>query len=104
MQRDFVRALYDERRFLRSLADAMSDCGVLVSQVGIAPKMYSPSDNNSINSHRAGFVSALVEIGFEHVRDFEEVRKNEAGDAGNDLPVVAHHHSHASLTTSISMK
>lgn len=66
-------ALYDEGPFLRSLARAMSEDGIFVAQMGEAPGIFDPSEEHSISRNRVKFIQRLTELGFETVRDYEEV-------------------------------
>ena len=69
----FVDALYDGGPFLQSLPKALSSNGIFVSQVGEAPYLHSPSEEYSLNKNRVKLVESLVDLGFENVRDYEEV-------------------------------
>jgi hypothetical protein len=75
VQKDFVDALYDGGPFMRSLPKALSDDGILVAQVGQAPDFRSSAEDFSINKNRVKFFESLVNVGFEHIRDYEEVRE-----------------------------
>lgn len=73
VQKDFVDALYDGGPFLKSLPNAMANDGILVAQVGAAPKLHSPPEENSLDRNRVNFIRSLVDMGFESIRDYEEV-------------------------------
>lgn len=75
MQKDFVDALYDGGPFMQSLPKALSDDGILIAQVGQAPDFRSSAEDFSINKNRVKFFESLVNVGFEHIRDYEEVRE-----------------------------
>jgi hypothetical protein len=77
VQKDFVRALYDGSEFLKSLPGSLSDDGILVTQVGIAPDLMAASEDHSIHKNRVSFFKTLVEVGFESVRDYNEVRRSQ---------------------------
>lgn len=74
MQKDFVQALYDGSDFLKSLPGSLSESGILITQVGTGPYLLASSEDHSIHKNRVRFFEALVEIGFESVRDYTEVR------------------------------
>jgi hypothetical protein len=73
IQRDFVAALYDGGPFLKSLPNAVASDGIFVAQLGSAPNLMTPSEELSLNKNRVNFINSLVELGFESVRDYEEV-------------------------------
>jgi hypothetical protein len=85
VQKDFVDALYDEGPFMQCLPKALSDDGILVAQVGQAPDFSSSAEDFSINKNRVKFFESLVNVGFEHIRDYEEVR---GGTSRESLAVV----------------
>lgn len=72
IQKEFVDALYDGGPFLRSLPKALKDDGILVSQVGEANSIRSPSGEFSIDRNRIKFVETLIGLGFPTIRDYEE--------------------------------
>jgi hypothetical protein len=74
VQKDFVDALYDGGPFLGSLPNAVASNGILVGQVGQAPDLDSPSEEYSLNRNRVNFLRSLVDLGFDSIRDYEEVR------------------------------
>lgn len=58
-------------RILKDIHGSMADNGVLVASMGFSPTSSSPSaETDSAN----GFHKALIEVGFESVLDYEEVR------------------------------
>lgn len=73
VQVDIVEALYDGGPFLKSLPNALRDNGILVAQVGEAAKMEAPGEEYSWHKNRVRFIETLINIGFESVRDYEEV-------------------------------
>lgn len=77
MQKDFVQALYDGSDFLKSLPGSLSESGILITQVGTGPYLLASSEDHSIHKNRVRFFEALVEIGFESVRDYTEVRRSQ---------------------------
>jgi hypothetical protein len=88
VQKDFVDALYDGGHFLQSLPNALSDDGILMAQVGEAPDSVDCSaEDFGIDKGRVKFFESLVNFGFEHVRDYEEVRE---GSSRYCLAVVAY--------------
>jgi hypothetical protein len=56
------------------LPDWLSTQGVFVAAAGEAPALDSPPEEYSKQQFKDRFVDALVDIGFESVRDYEEVR------------------------------
>ena len=72
-EKDFVDVLYSDGPFLRSLERALSNNGVLVSQVGESSTIDSAAEDHSKNRNRAKFFQSLIACGFESVRDYEEV-------------------------------
>lgn len=51
----------------------MSEDGIFVAQMGEAPGIFDPSEEHSISRNRVKFIQRLTELGFETVRDYEEV-------------------------------
>jgi hypothetical protein len=76
VQKSFVDALYDGGPFLRSLPNAIASDGIFVAQVGEAPAITSPPEENSLSRNRMKFIQSLVDLGFESIRDYEEVSNN----------------------------
>lgn len=72
IQKEFVNALYDGGPFLRSLPKALNEHGILISQVGQANSIGSPSGEFSVDRNRIKFIKTLVSLGFPTVRDYEE--------------------------------
>ena len=73
VQVEFVDALYDGGPFLRSLPNGLNEDGILIAQVGEAPKIHDPGEDFSWHRNRLKFVKTLINTGFESVRDYEEV-------------------------------
>jgi predicted methyltransferase len=72
---DFAGALYTDRSFYLSLFKGLSEDGILISQVGEALAVDDkPRRVHRRQAYRAGFVRGLIDIGFEGVRDYQEVR------------------------------
>jgi hypothetical protein len=71
---DFAGALYTDRSFYLSLFKGLSEDGILISQVGEALGIDDPPQEFTVDRHKAGFVRGLIDIGFEGVRDYQEVR------------------------------
>jgi hypothetical protein len=67
-----VNALYSVGPFVTSLLHALAEDGILVAQVGEAPNIRSPSGDFSVDRNRLGFIDALVTLGFQSIRDYEE--------------------------------
>ena len=76
VQKVFVDALYDGGPFLQSLPKALASNGMFISQVGEAPYLDSPSEEYSLDKNRVKLIESLVDLGFESVRDYEEVSKS----------------------------
>ena len=74
VQKSFVDALYAGGPFLQSLPNALAPDGFLLAQVGEASGIDSPSEEHSLDRNRVKFIQSLVDLGFESVRDYEEVR------------------------------
>ena len=74
MQKDFVDALYDGGPFLSSLPKAIGEDGMLVAQVGEGAGINSPSEADGQNRNRVNFIRSLVDLGFESIVDYDEVR------------------------------
>lgn len=74
---EFVDALYDGGPFLRSIPNGLNENGILIAQVGEAPKMADPGEDFSWHRNRLKFVKTLINTGFESIRDYEEVRNRQ---------------------------
>ena len=74
IQKGFVDALYDGGPFLHSLPAAIGKNGVLIAQVGEASELKSPPEHISLNRNRVNFIRTLSHLGFDVLRDYEEVR------------------------------
>eukprot|EP00538_Stauroneis_constricta_P000422 CAMPEP_0119568268 /NCGR_PEP_ID=MMETSP1352-20130426/38409_1 /TAXON_ID=265584 /ORGANISM="Stauroneis constricta, Strain CCMP1120" /LENGTH=947 /DNA_ID=CAMNT_0007617637 /DNA_START=95 /DNA_END=2938 /DNA_ORIENTATION=+ len=72
VQIDFVDALYSEGTFLKSISRSLNHAGMLVAQVGKAPMMRGPAEDYSIDKNRMKFIESLIDLDFEHVRNYEE--------------------------------
>jgi len=69
---DIVAALYDGGPFLTSLPNGLHDDGILIAQVGEAPRMVAPGEEHSWHRNRVKFIETLISTGFESVRNYEE--------------------------------
>lgn len=69
----FAQALYGNDRFMRAFFDALSDDGILVMQLGQAPKFSDPDETFSKFKNRATTTKLLEKLGFESVHAYEEV-------------------------------
>ena len=76
VQKSFVDALYDGGPFLKSLPHAVASDGIFVAQVGETPDIRSPPEEHSLSRNRMKFIQSLVDLGFESIRDCEEVSNN----------------------------
>jgi hypothetical protein len=52
--------------------NALGPDGILISQVGEAPDMSSPSEEHSVGKHRHVFIETMVDLGFEGILDYSE--------------------------------
>jgi hypothetical protein len=86
IQRDFVVALYDGGPFLKSLPNAVASDGIFIAQLGMAPDITTPSEELSLNKNRVNFVNSLVDLGFESIRDYEEVSRDTRSSCSNWTP------------------
>jgi hypothetical protein len=68
-----VDALYDGGPFLGSLPSAIAEGGILIAQVGEASKLQSPPEHIGLNRNRVNFIRTLTNLGFNVVRNYEEV-------------------------------
>lgn len=78
----FAEALYGNDKFMQAFFESLSDDGVLVMQLGEAPKMKSPDETMSMFKNRATTTKLLEKLGFESIHAYEEVR------AHDDMPVT----------------
>lgn len=76
----FADVLYDNEAFLRTLYDALSDNGIIVLQLGMAPNLNSPAEEFSIDSRRDLLTQSMARIGFKSLHTYEE------GACGFDAP------------------
>ena len=74
---EIAGALYTDRDFYKSVSNGLSPDGILISQVGEADSIQTPSDEHSLDRHLHGFIEGLVDIGFEGIRGYQEVRRHE---------------------------
>eukprot|EP00980_Cylindrotheca_fusiformis_P005244 scaffold1120_cov127-Cylindrotheca_fusiformis.AAC.6 len=72
VQVDIVEALYDGGPFLSSLPKGLRDDGILIAQVGEAPRTEAPAEDYSWHRNRVKFIKTLIDTGFESIRDYEE--------------------------------
>ena len=61
----FAKVLYTDDGYVTSLYDALTEDGILVAQVGQAPKPRSPSDENGDFENRSTMLKMLDAIGFK---------------------------------------
>jgi hypothetical protein len=74
---EIAGALYTDRDFYKSLSNGLSPDGILISQVGEADSIDTPADEHSDDRHLFGFIEGLMDIGFEGIREYQEVRRRE---------------------------
>jgi len=70
----FAKALYGNDDFIRAFYNSLSDDGILVMQLGEAPKFNSPDETYSKFRNRATTTSFLENLGFESIHTYEEVK------------------------------
>lgn len=71
---DFIDGTYDAPgRFLKLLPDALTSQGVFVAQADEAPTIHHPAHQYSVHRNRGQFVQHLINVGFQSVREYEEV-------------------------------
>jgi len=69
----FAQALYGNDKFMRAFFNSLSDDGILVMQLGEAPKALSPDETHSKFKNRATTTKLLAKLGFESIHAYEEV-------------------------------
>lgn len=74
----FAQALYGNDKFMRAFFNSLSDDGILVMQLGEAPKPGSPDETYSKFKNRATTTKLLASLGFESIHAYEEVSACEA--------------------------
>ena len=73
---EFAAALYGDEGFLRALYNALTEDGIIVTQVGDAPTLFDVPEVNSLHKNRAAYVNALIELGFQSILDYQEVSRS----------------------------
>jgi len=68
----FADVLYNDQNFIIALYNALSDDGIIVLQLGMAPQINSPAEDFSINARRDTLTQSLVDIGFKSLHMYEE--------------------------------
>lgn len=68
----FAEVLYKNDVFLKALYNSLSDDGVMVLQLGMAPGRVDPSEEFSRNINRAHLIKSLEEIGFQSLNIYQE--------------------------------
>ena len=69
--------MYNNNDFASSLYNALSDDGVLVTQVGGVPAMKNADDNHSEHRNRLKLERSLAESGFVRIRHYDGVSQFE---------------------------
>ena len=69
---DFADKLYNNTPFIQSVYNGLSSEGVFVVQLGAAPDVADPSDENGAFRNRAQMITNLQELGFESIHIYEE--------------------------------
>lgn len=65
---------------MRHLSELLSPFAVFAASTGQAPRLRTPSPENSVMKSRFDFFHSLPDYGFKSVIDYEEVRDQEAHD------------------------
>lgn len=68
-----AKALYGNDEFMRAFYNSLSEDGILVMQLGEAPKFTSPDETYSKFRNRAKTLTFLENLGFESIHEYEEV-------------------------------
>ena len=70
---EFAAALYGDKGFLRALYNALSEDGILITQVGEAPIVYSAPEDRTVDRNRRIYSDTMVALGFQNILDYQEV-------------------------------
>ena len=97
VQKSFVDALYNGGPFLGSLPNAVASDGIFVAQVGEAPDIISPPEENLLSRNRMKLIQSLVNLGFESIQDYEEVSNKPNPDVSFNRQMVISHYFCLSL-------
>jgi len=68
----FAEVLYSNFMFTEALFNALTDDGILIMQLGVAPFTNDPPDEFSRSHNRAKLINGLQEFGFESIQTYEE--------------------------------
>jgi len=68
-----AKALYGNDDFMRAFYNSLSDDGILVMQLGEAPRFNSPDETYSKFRNRATTTTFLENLGFNSIHVYEEV-------------------------------
>jgi len=68
----FADVLYNNEKFFVALYNALSDDGIIVLQLGMAPQLKDPAESFSKNSRRNMLTQSMTEIGFKSIHMYEE--------------------------------
>jgi len=79
IQVPFVEALYSGGDFLNSIPNALSEDGIFVAQVGESASIVDPPEHLTLQRNRATFSQTLTRLGFQAIRDYEEVSPMDLG-------------------------
>jgi len=68
----FADVLYNNEKFFVTLYNALSDNGIIVLQLGMAPGLNDPMEDFSKNARRDMLTQSMVKIGFKSIHMYEE--------------------------------
>merc|ERR1719491_2817338 len=67
-----VEVLYMHDHFFKAMYNALTDEGIMVLQLGVAPDLDQPADEVTKDSRRAYLSNSLENVGFQAVHLYEE--------------------------------
>ena len=76
----FAEVLYTNDAYLKSLYNALSDDGVIVLQLGLAPFNDDPDEAMTMSRRRAYLISSMERAGFESLHVYEEMHCDFEGE------------------------
>jgi spermidine synthase len=83
----FANMLYNSDIFLRSLKNGLTDDGVLVMQLGEVSGIDETAEDNQHNKNRASVNRMIVNLGFESMHIYDEVRYCDTKDLFAVIPL-----------------
>ncbi len=69
---EFARALYGDNSFLGALYNALTEDGILITQVGNAPERDDPPEQMTADKNRIIYAKSLTRQGFKSIADYSE--------------------------------